>query len=107
MNAELSVVWTKIQAMINSFFVLLPNIVLAIAVFFVFVFAGRSLKLAVKRLTRRHRQARNLGMVLGRLTQRVVVLIGLFVALSILIPILVNRWRHHWAGRRAMARLYI
>ncbi|MBW4623111.1 MAG: mechanosensitive ion channel family protein [Cyanosarcina radialis HA8281-LM2] len=86
MNAELSLVWNKIQAMINSSLVLLPNIVLAIVVFFVFVFAGRSLKLAVKRLTRRHRQARNLGMVLGRLTQGLVILIGLFVALSIVVP---------------------
>jgi small-conductance mechanosensitive channel len=55
-------------------------------VFIAFFFAARWLKKLVKRLTRRHRQARNLGMVLGRLAQGVVILIGLFVALSIIIP---------------------
>jgi small-conductance mechanosensitive channel len=65
---------------------MLPNIFLAIIVFILFFLAARWLKKLVKRLTRRHRQARNLGMVLGRLAQGIVILIGLFVALSIVIP---------------------
>lgn len=76
----------KIQGMINGLIVLLPNTILAIIVFIVFFFAARWLKRLVKRLTRRHRQARNLGIVLGRLAQGVVILVGLFVALSIVIP---------------------
>ena len=86
MNAEISTAWNKIQAMINSLIALLPNIVLAVIVFILFFFGARWLKLIVKRLTRRHRQARNLGMVLGRLAQGTVILVGLFVALSIVIP---------------------
>ena len=78
--------WNKIGRMIDSFIVMLPNIVLAVIVFILFFFAARWLKLLVKRLTRRHRQARNLGLVLGRLAQGIVILIGLFVALSIVIP---------------------
>ena len=78
--------WNKIGGMIDSFIVMLPNIVLAVIVFILFFFAARWLKLLVKRLTRRHRQARNLGLVLGRLAQGIVILIGLFVALSIVIP---------------------
>lgn len=78
--------WNKIGGMIDSFIVMLPNIVLAVIVFILFFFAARWLKLLVKRLTRRHRQARNLGMVLGRLAQGIVILVGLFVALSIIIP---------------------
>lgn len=76
----------KIQGMIGSAIVLLPNVVLALIVFVLFFFAAGRLKLVVKRLTRRHRQARNLGMVLGRLAQGIVILIGLFVALSIIVP---------------------
>ncbi len=76
----------KIQGMINSLIVLLPNIALAVIVFVVFFFIARWLKWVVKRLTRRHQQARNLGMVLGRLAQGTVILVGLFVALSIVIP---------------------
>lgn len=78
--------WNKLGGMIDSFIVMLPNIVLALLVFILFFFAARSLKLLVKRLTRRHSQARNLGMVLGRVAQGAVILLGLFVALSIVIP---------------------
>ncbi|HEY9848812.1 MAG TPA: mechanosensitive ion channel family protein [Leptolyngbyaceae cyanobacterium] len=78
--------WGKIQGMIDGTIVMLPNIVLALIVFILFFFAGKTIKSLVKRLTRRHRQARNLGMVLGRLAQGIVILVGLFVALSIVIP---------------------
>ncbi|BAY47800.1 MscS mechanosensitive ion channel [Scytonema sp. HK-05] len=86
MNAEISAVWDKIQGMINGFIVLLPNIVLALIVFAIFFFVARTIKKVVKRLTRNRRQARNLGMVLGRLAQGTTILVGLFVALSIVIP---------------------
>ena len=69
MNAEISTAWNKIQATIDGFIALLPNIVLAFVVFILFFFVARWLKSIVKRLTRKHRQARNLGMVLGRLAQ--------------------------------------
>jgi small-conductance mechanosensitive channel len=72
--------------MTNSLIALLPNMVLALIVFAIFWLAAVAFKSVVKRLTRRHRQARNLGLVLGRLSQGVVILIGLFVALSIVIP---------------------
>ncbi|MBD3562644.1 mechanosensitive ion channel, partial [Planktothrix sp. FACHB-1355] len=78
--------WAKIQGMIDGLIVMLPNIVLAAIVFALFFFAGSKIKSLVKRLTRRHRQARNLGLVLGRLSQGIVILVGLFVALSIIIP---------------------
>lgn len=86
MNTEISTVWGKIQAMGTGFLVMLPNIALAIIVFAIFFFVARLIKRTVRRLTRRHRQARNLGLVLGRLAQGVTVLTGLFIALSIVIP---------------------
>jgi len=86
MNAELSTVWDKIQAMANGFFALLPNIVLALIVFAIFFFIARMIKRTVRNLTRDRRQARNLGLVLGRLAQGVTILAGLFVSLSIVIP---------------------
>jgi small conductance mechanosensitive channel len=75
MNTEISAAWNKVENMINGFMVLLPNIVLALIVFAFFFFVAR-----------KHRQARNLGLVLGRLAQGVTILIGLFIALSIVIP---------------------
>ncbi|MGI8502280.1 MAG: mechanosensitive ion channel family protein [Hassallia sp.] len=86
MNADISAVLKQIQGMINGFIVLLPNLVLALIVFAIFFYIARTIKQVVKRLTRNRRQARNLGMVLGRLAQGTTILIGLFVALSIVIP---------------------
>ncbi|MEG4942207.1 mechanosensitive ion channel family protein [Microcoleus sp. F4-D5] len=86
MKAEISAVWVKIQSMIDGLIILLPNIVLALIVFAIFVCVGGAIKRAVRRLTRHHHQARNLGLVLGRLAQGTIVLVGLFVALSIVIP---------------------
>jgi small-conductance mechanosensitive channel len=83
---SIAAAWAKIGGLLDGFIVMLPNIFLALIVFILFFFVARWLKKLVKRLTRRHRQARNLGMVLGRLAQGVVILIGLFVALSIVIP---------------------
>jgi small conductance mechanosensitive channel len=88
MNAEISTAWDKVQGMINGFIALLPNIVLAIIVFAIFFFVARSIKQVVRRLTRNRRQARNLGMVLGRLAQGTTILVGLFISLTIVIPTL-------------------
>ena len=72
--------------MIDGFTIMLPNIVLALIVFAIFFCFGREIKRVVRRVTRHHRHARNLGLVLGRLAQGIIVLVGLFVALSIVIP---------------------
>ena len=86
MNAEISTAWDKIQTMINGLIALLPNILLGLIVFIFFLFVASRIKAIVKRLTRNRRSARNLGLVLGRLAQGVTILIGLFIALSIVIP---------------------
>lgn len=86
MNAEISTAWDKVQSMINGFIALLPNVVLGLIVFIFFLFIASRIKLLVKRLTRNRRSARNLGLVLGRLAQGLTILIGLFIALSIVIP---------------------
>ncbi|MEA5504642.1 mechanosensitive ion channel family protein [Halotia wernerae UHCC 0503] len=86
MNADISALFDKMQKMVNGFIALLPNILLGLIVFAIFIVIGRSIKKLVKRLTRHRRQARNLGMVLGRLAQGTTILVGLFIALSIVIP---------------------
>jgi small conductance mechanosensitive channel len=86
MNAEISTAWEKVQGMIDGFMALLPNIALALIVFVLFLFVSSRVKALVKRLTRNRRSARNLGLVLGRLAQGLIILLGLFIALSIVIP---------------------
>ncbi|MGG6240030.1 mechanosensitive ion channel family protein [Nodosilinea sp. AN01ver1] len=86
MNLDYSAVWEKIQSMANGFLALLPNVVLAILVFLIFFFVAKGIRTTVRRLTQRQRRTRNVGLVLGRLAQGTTVLIGLFIALSIIIP---------------------
>ncbi|AFZ13227.1 MscS Mechanosensitive ion channel [Crinalium epipsammum PCC 9333] len=86
MNTEISTVWDKMQKMVNDFIILLPNLVLALIVFAIFFFIARAIKGVVRNLTRDRRQARNLGMVLGRLAQGTTILAGLFISLSVVIP---------------------
>lgn len=86
MNVELSAALDKVQGMINGLIALLPNIVLALIVFAIFFAIAGIFRRLVRRVTRQRRQARNLGLILGRLVQWVTILAGLFVALSIVIP---------------------
>lgn len=86
MSEEILTLLDKMQAMLNDFIILLPNMVLALIVFAIFFFVARAIKKVVRNLTRNRRQARNLGMVLGRLAQGTTILAGLFIALSIVIP---------------------
>jgi len=86
MNIELLMLVDRMQVMLKGFIALLPNMVLALLVFAIFFFVARIIKKVVRNLTRDRRQARNLGMVLGRLAQGTTILVGLFIALSIVIP---------------------
>jgi small-conductance mechanosensitive channel len=86
MTEEISTLLDKMQSMLNGFIFLLPNMVLALIVFAIFCFVARAIKKVVRNVTRDRRQARNLGMVLGRLAQGATILVGLFIALSIVIP---------------------
>lgn len=86
MQSGVSMAWANIHGTIKGFIAMLPNLGAALIVFIIFYLVARLVKLMVKRLTRRHQQARNLGLVLGRLSQGAIVLVGLFVALSIVVP---------------------
>jgi len=88
MNIQLSAAWEKVQSMLNGAIALLPNVVLALIVFAIFFVVASSIRQIVRRLTRERRHARNLGLILGRLAQWTILLIGLFVSLSIVIPTL-------------------
>lgn len=72
--------------MFDGLVLLLPNIIIALIVFALFFFLAIAIRRAVRRLTRQRQQGRNLGLVLGRLSQGLILLGGLFVALSIVFP---------------------
>lgn len=86
MNMDFSALWEKLQAMLNWAVALLPNLVLGALVFVLFLFAGKGVRSVGLRLASRARKHRNVGLVLGGLFQWALVLLGVLVALSIIVP---------------------
>ena len=81
----LQTAWQQLMQMVKGTIELLPNILIAIVVFIIFWFIARFSRRIIKNLTRR-KQSRNLGLVLARLSQGLIILVGAFIALAIVIP---------------------
>jgi small conductance mechanosensitive channel len=86
MNWDFSAALETLDAMGDNLIRLLPNIVVAVLIFLFFYFLGWIMRTIVRRLSARYRRNFNLAKVLGRLTQFIVVLLGLLVALVIIFP---------------------
>lgn len=86
MNFDISPAWIKLQEMAQGFLLLLPNLVLALLLFMFFIVAARWIRKLVLRVLDRRGGYRNVGLVIGRLASALVILLGLLVSLSILLP---------------------
>jgi small conductance mechanosensitive channel len=76
----------KIRELSDAFVASIPNLIVAVLVFAVSLVAGGLLRSVVRRVTTTSRRRHNLGIVLGRLAQAGVVLLGLLIALLVLFP---------------------
>ena len=83
--SPLQTTWQQLLQMIQGTIKLLPNIIIAIIVFIIFWFLARFSRRIIKNLTRK-KQSRNLGLVLARLSQGLIILVGAFIALAIVVP---------------------
>lgn len=83
---DFSIALQKVQDMANSLVAAVPGIIIGVIVFAIFFFVARGVKSGVRRATEQRRRARNLGLVLGRLAQGTILLLGLLVALTIMLP---------------------
>ena len=77
--------WKQIIEMVRNTIQLIPNIIIAVVVFIIFWFIARFSRRLIKNFTRR-KQSRNLGLVLARLSQGIIILVGAFIALAIIVP---------------------
>ncbi len=75
----------QLTSMVKSTIQLLPNILIAVVVFILFWFIARFSRRLIKNFTKR-KKSRNLGLVLARLSQGLIILVGAFIALAIIIP---------------------
>ena len=77
--------WQQVIEMVQGTVKLLPKIATAIIVFIIFWFIAKFSRRIIKNLTRK-KKSRNLGLVLARLSQGFIILIGAFIALAIVVP---------------------
>ena len=84
MNLDIGPAWEKINAILNGAIAILPNLFLAIVMFTIALLLSRWLKRVIGGFySERHR---NLGALMGRLTQWLVISFALLVTLSIVLP---------------------
>lgn len=86
MDVNISAAITKVNEMVNSFIATLPNIVIGIIVFVLFLLGATWLKKIVVGITGRSGLSRSASLLMGRLSRWLLVFLGALVALSIVIP---------------------
>lgn len=83
---HLSNAWKSGNRIIDKTIALLPNLILACAIFVVFVIAARVSKSLIERLGERGKMRQNAALLLGKLAQLVVVILGFLIAVSVVAP---------------------
>ncbi len=86
MNFDMSAALASLQGMAVGFVRQLPYIAIALLVFAVFYMGARLTRRVIRHLTEKRRKHRNVGLVLGRLAEGALLLVGALVALVIAVP---------------------
>ena len=86
MGIDLSNAWKSGSHIIDTAVSLLPNALLAVVIFAVFLIAASAAKSVVRRVSQRRQRRQSLGLLLGQLAQVAVVVLGFLIALSIVAP---------------------
>jgi small conductance mechanosensitive channel len=82
---DIHLFWKKLYLMANDFFQIIPTILLGIVIFLIFYFIGNIIRSIIKR-TMKNRRHYNIGLVLARMAQWVLVFLGFLVTLAIIFP---------------------
>jgi len=86
MNFDLTAALQSLRGMAYGFVQQLPYIAIALLVFALFYVAARLTRRGIRNLSERRKRHRNVGLVLGRLAEGGLMLVGVLVALVIAIP---------------------
>lgn len=86
MDFDLTAALRSLQGMTLGFARQLPYLVIALLVFVAFYIAARLTGRLIRNLTERRRKHRNVSLVLGRLTEGGLILVGVLVAMVVAIP---------------------
>jgi small conductance mechanosensitive channel len=83
---DISNAWKSGARIINSSIALLPNFVLAIVIFALFLVLASASKSLTRRFTMRRRTHRGVALLISRLVQTGIVILGFLIALSVVAP---------------------
>jgi small-conductance mechanosensitive channel len=86
MPIDLSNAWKSATSIIDSVISLLPNIILAIVIFILFLLLGSVARRTVRRVMQRRQTHQGLGLLFGQIAQVTVSVFGFLVALSAVAP---------------------
>ena len=86
MKFDFAGVWASVRGMANGFVERLPYIAVALLVFAVFWAFGVAIRSLTQRAVAGRQRGRSLGLVLGRVTQGLIIFLGTMVALVIAVP---------------------
>lgn len=78
--------WKTGFRILNEAISLLPNLLLGIVIFALFIFLGTATKSLVRRVITKRKTHQALGLLLGRLINTGIVVLGLLIALSVIAP---------------------
>jgi small conductance mechanosensitive channel len=83
---DLSNAWKSGARIVNTGIALLPNIVLAVVIFVLFLILASASKSLTRRLTLRRRTHQGVALLVSRLVQTSIVVLGFLVAFSVAAP---------------------
>src|SRR5690349_17245124 len=86
MHVDFTRAWNAFQALVNSLIASLPNLALALLILLLFLFIGKWARWGVAKITLRKHHPSNVAILLGRLLNVIVVIVGVLVSLSVLLP---------------------
>ncbi|MDT7952479.1 MAG: mechanosensitive ion channel family protein [Acetobacteraceae bacterium] len=86
MHFDLTEAFASLQGLVTSFLERLPYIIIAIVVYALFHITARTVRRVLRHFAERRRKHMNVGLVLGRLAEGGIMLLGILVALVIAIP---------------------
>jgi len=83
---DFSIAWQKINAMGRDFMAVLPNLIIGLVVFVVFIFIASGVRSLVRKVTASRQQSQSLTLLLSRLAYVLVLIIGILVTFTVMIP---------------------
>ncbi|MFD2784907.1 mechanosensitive ion channel family protein [Hymenobacter rubripertinctus] len=83
---DFSIAWQKLNGMGRSFMAVLPNLLIGLVVLVVFIFIARGIRSLVLRVAQNRHQSQSLTLLLSRLAYVFVLIFGILVMFTIMIP---------------------